>query len=86
TPPPPPPPPPNGITTDATGQLQTAPAPGTPTATGNAFFANLGTNGRTCNTCHNLQDAWSVNATDVLARFNASSGNDPIFRPVDGAT
>ncbi len=86
TPPPPPPPPPRGITTDATGQLQTAPAPGTPTATGNPFFANLGTNGRTCNTCHNIQDAWSVNATDVQARFTASNGNDPIFRPVDGAT
>lgn len=86
TPPPPPPPPVNGVTTDATGQLQTAPAPGTPTANGNSFFANLGTNGRTCNTCHNIQDAWSVNATDVQARFTASSGNDPIFRPVDGAT
>ena len=85
-PPPPPPPPANGVTSDATGQLQTAPAPGTPSGNGNPFFANLGTNGRTCNTCHQIQDAWSVNAADVQSRFNSSSGNDPIFRPVDGAT
>src|SRR5262249_27724917 len=42
-------------------------------------------NGRTCFTCHQTQTAWSVSAQSVQDRFNASSGNDPIFRLVDGA-
>jgi cytochrome c peroxidase len=52
----------------------------------NAFFQNLGTNGRTCFTCHQTQTGWSVSAQSVKDRFNASSGTDPIFRLVDGAT
>src|SRR5204863_8134971 len=51
----------------------------------NAFFQNLGTNGRTCFTCHQTQTAWSVSAQSVQDRFNSSSGNDPIFRLVDRA-
>ncbi len=52
----------------------------------NAFFQNLGTNGRTCFTCHQPQSGWTVGAADVAARFAASAGADPIFRLVDGAT
>ena len=52
----------------------------------NAFFQNLGTNGRTCFTCHQPQTGWTVSAADVAARFAASAGTDPIFRLVDGAT
>ena len=52
----------------------------------NAFFKDLGTNGRTCFTCHQPQSGWTVNATDVARRFAASGGADPIFRLVDGAT
>ncbi|MGA9213880.1 MAG: hypothetical protein WBZ54_01025 [Methylocella sp.] len=52
----------------------------------NAFFQNLGTNGRTCFTCHQPQTGWSVSAASVQTRFTASSGTDPIFRLVDGAT
>jgi cytochrome c peroxidase len=60
--------------------------PGGPTATAqNAFFQNLGTNGRTCFTCHEPQSAWTVSAASVQARFFASFGGDPIFRLVDGA-
>lgn len=51
----------------------------------NTFFKNLGTNGRTCGTCHVAQDAWTVTPPDIQARFQASNGLDPIFRPVDGA-
>ena len=50
------------------------------------FFQNLGTNGRTCATCHQASDAWSVTPPHIQARFMASQGLDPIFRPVDGAT
>jgi cytochrome c peroxidase len=51
----------------------------------NVFFQNLGTNGRSCGTCHVAQDAWTVTPPDLQARFRASQGTDPIFRPVDGA-
>jgi cytochrome c peroxidase len=61
--------------------------PGGPTLTSsNAFFANLGTNNRTCFSCHQPQDGWSVSASGVRGRFYSSYGSDPIFRLVDGAT
>jgi cytochrome c peroxidase len=71
---------------DPSGLIATA-QPGGPTLTSqNAFFGNLGTNGRTCFTCHQPQNGWSVSAASVQARFYASFGTDPIFRLVDGAT
>ena len=52
----------------------------------NPFFQNLGTNGRTCFSCHQPQTGWTVSAASVGARFANSGGTDPIFRLVDGAT
>ncbi len=52
---------------------------------GNEFFQNLGTNGRTCGTCHVEGDGWTVTPPHIQARFDASGGTDPIFRPNDGA-
>jgi cytochrome c peroxidase len=52
----------------------------------NAFFESMGTNQRTCFTCHQPQTGWSVSAASVRERFQFSFGNDPIFRLVDGAT
>jgi cytochrome c peroxidase len=49
------------------------------------FFESLGTNGRNCSTCHQPSDGWSVTPSHIQARFNATQGLDPIFRPVDGA-
>ncbi len=61
--------------------------PGGATFTFNsAFFQNLGTNGRTCFSCHQPQTGWSVSAASVAERFAQSGGSDPIFRLVDGAT
>jgi cytochrome c peroxidase len=51
-----------------------------------AFLQPLGTNGRSCFTCHQPQDGWSVSAAGARARFAASGGADPLFRLVDGAT
>ena len=60
---------------------------GAPTFTSsNAFFQSIGTNGRTCFTCHQPQNGWTVSAAGVQERFAASGGSDPIFRLVDGAT
>jgi len=52
----------------------------------NAFFQNIGTNGRTCFSCHQPETGWGVSAASVAARFAQSGGTDPIFRLVDGAT
>jgi hypothetical protein len=71
---------------NASGRLATYQPNGPTQPSRNAFFANLGTNGRTCLTCHQPQDGWSVSAASVQARFDASNGGDPIFRLVDGAT
>ena len=70
---------------DASGRIATF-QPGGSTGTGNAFFQNLGTNGRTCFSCHQPQDGWTISAASASARFEASAGDDPIFRLVDGAT
>jgi hypothetical protein len=51
----------------------------------NPFFQSLGTNGRSCNTCHISSSAWTITPTDVQAKFNATQGNDPIFRTNDGS-
>ncbi|MBV9437982.1 MAG: hypothetical protein JOZ44_18130 [Acidobacteria bacterium] len=53
--------------------------------TSGPFFQSLGTNGRSCATCHQASDAWSVTPPHIQARFMVSQGLDPIFRPVDGA-
>jgi cytochrome c peroxidase len=49
------------------------------------FFQNMGTNGRTCGTCHQPSDGMSVSAADVDRRFYLTQGTDPIFRTVDGS-
>jgi hypothetical protein len=49
------------------------------------FFQSLGTNGRSCATCHVPGDGMSISAADVQSRFLLTDGEDPIFRPVDGS-
>lgn len=71
---------------DPTGAVGTFQPNGATFTVNNAFFQNLGTNGRTCFSCHQPQDGWTVSAADVAKRFAASGGTDPIFRLVDGAT
>lgn len=51
----------------------------------NDFFQNLGTNGRSCDTCHRIEEGWSITPAGVQARFNATQGTDPIFRVNDGS-
>jgi hypothetical protein len=76
---------PNIITThDASGQLRTFNANGALDLQ-NPFFRELGTNGRTCFTCHQPQDAWTITPANVVERFIGSKGKDPIFRSNDGS-
>jgi cytochrome c peroxidase len=49
------------------------------------FFQSMGTNGRSCATCHQLSDGMSVSAENVQRRFLQTKGLDPIFRPIDGS-
>ena len=53
--------------------------------TSNAFFQDLGSNGRRCVTCHQPRDAWSVTPPHIRERFEATRGRDPIFRTNDGS-
>jgi cytochrome c peroxidase len=49
------------------------------------FFQKLGTNGRSCDTCHRASDGWTVTPPHIQERFEATKGTDPIFRLNDGA-
>lgn len=49
------------------------------------FFQSLGTNGRSCASCHQPGEAWSVSAPRVAERFEDTKGLDPIFRTNDGS-
>ncbi|MDN5864324.1 MAG: hypothetical protein L0I62_03790 [Gammaproteobacteria bacterium] len=72
------------ITPNPHGKLRTW-VPGGEIDTSNAFFQILGTNGRSCNTCHQLVAAWGTSVARIGQRFEATYGTDPIFRLVDGA-
>lgn len=51
----------------------------------NPFFQSLGTNGRTCGTCHVARDAFGLSTDSIRHTFQLSHGNDPLFAAVDGA-
>ena len=50
-----------------------------------AFFQSLGTNGRTCATCHVAEQAMGLSAAGARERFLSTRGQDPLFAPIDGA-
>lgn len=52
---------------------------------GSPFFQSLGTNGRSCATCHLASDAWGLSVATAQARFAGLGGHDPLFAAVDGA-
>jgi cytochrome c peroxidase len=51
----------------------------------NPFFQPLGTNGRSCGSCHQPGDGWTIVPSHLRARFEASDGEDPVFRTNDGS-
>jgi hypothetical protein len=53
--------------------------------TAGPFFQSIGTNGRTCASCHVPSSAWGITPSEVQARFNSTQGTDPIFRTNDGS-
>ena len=70
---------------DSSGFIETYSTNGASIPMDGAFFQSLGTNGRSCSSCHLPAEGWSVSASEVQQRFLLTQGSDPIFRPVDGS-
>ncbi len=51
----------------------------------NPFFQSLGTNGRTCATCHQADQAFSLSAAGARLVYAQTRGHDPLFAAFDGA-
>ena len=70
--------------TDPSGEFQTLNVNGDVDLTG-PFFQSFGTNGRSCGSCHQPSDGWTIVPANVRRRFRATDGTDPIFRTNDGS-
>jgi cytochrome c peroxidase len=69
---------------DATGNVSTYTTAGVIDES-TSFFASLGTNGRTCATCHQAAQGMSMTPAANTTLFNSTNGTDPLFTAVDGA-
>jgi cytochrome c peroxidase len=70
---------------DSSGFLETYNINNTSIDLTGAFFQSLGTNGRSCSSCHRPAEGWSVSAAAIQLRFLLTQGLDPIFRTNDGS-
>jgi cytochrome c peroxidase len=52
----------------------------------NPFFQQLGTNPRSCATCHSAQMGWTLNSATASKLLQDSQGLDPLFNLVDEGT
>lgn len=52
---------------------------------GGPFFQSLGSNGRSCFSCHRLDQGMSITPSSIQSRFTATRGTDPLFATVDGS-
>ena len=69
---------------DSTGTFSTYTTAGSIDET-TPFFQSLGTNGRSCSTCHQASQGMSFTPVAATALFASSHGTDPLFAAVDGA-
>lgn len=51
----------------------------------NAFFQSLGTNGRSCESCHRVDQGMSLSGEGVHKIYKQTHGRDPLFATFDGA-
>lgn len=72
------------VSPDGTGALGTLSTTGAVKQT-HPFFQSLGTNGRSCGTCHDAAAGFSFTPEMAQHRFEVSGGDDPLFRPNDGS-
>jgi cytochrome c peroxidase len=70
---------------NAAGLLETQNAGNGPIDLTGPFFQSLGTNGRSCSSCHKPAQGWGISAAEVKFRFEITQGRDPIFRTNDGS-
>jgi cytochrome c peroxidase len=70
---------------NTSGLLETYNASDKPIDLTGPFFQSLGTNGRSCGSCHRPAQGWSISAQEVQVRFELTQGLDPIFRTNDGS-
>ena len=75
----------NSLLFDDPGGIFTTAIDGPPLQSMNGFFQSLGTNGRTCGTCHVASDGWTIVPAHIQQRFSQSMGQDPLFRTNDGS-
>ena len=71
------------VSPDGTGSLATY-SSATTVDTSGPFFQSLGTNGRSCATCHVFSLGFSLTPAYVEQLFNVTKGQDPLFASVDG--
>src|SRR5690349_20973053 len=64
------------------GTAESVTTTGTIDRTG-TFFQPLGTNPRTCETCHSADQGWTMTARGVTQLFFQTQGLAPLFNPVD---
>lgn len=72
-------------TRNPAGVLRTITLDGSALDDTNPFFQSLGTNGRSCVSCHVAKTGWTITPAEVRKRFKETDGLDPIFRTVDGS-
>ena len=70
---------------DPSGLVETNNTGSAPIDSTGPFFRPLGTNGRSCATCHLPDQGWSITPLQLQVRFLLSGGTDPVFRTVDGS-
>ena len=70
--------------TDKTGAVATFNTAGAIDESGQ-FFQSLGTNDRSCGSCHRADQAMSLSSAGARAIYAQTHGKDPLFATVDGA-
>lgn len=73
------------IFSDSQGAFANLNLGGPTDTTTNPFFQPIGSNDRSCVTCHQPSDVFSITPPHLRQRFEATQGTDPIFSLVDGA-
>jgi hypothetical protein len=69
---------------DPTGLVSTYNTGG-PIVENTVFFQSLGTNGRSCATCHIAGNGMGLSTQNIQQRFVMTRGRDPLFAAFDGA-
>ncbi len=69
---------------DPTGTLGQDNTGGALLTSSNPFFQPLGTNGRSCASCHIPSNGFGLSISSIQSIFNATNGTDPLFNKKDG--